>query len=93
MGRGEMEGGDGVRKRKDEEGLGEDKSRGGGEERREGVDSEGDFNARTGERGAIEEREEGRERVSKDKLINKQGEELVRWVEEERWGIINGVKE
>jgi len=53
----------------------------------------GDFNARTGERGALEDGEEGRERKSKDKVINKQGEELIKWVEEEGWGIMNGAKE
>lgn len=52
----------------------------------------GDFNARTGEREAMEEGEEGRERMSKDKLMNKQGEELVKWVEE-GWDIMNGMKE
>jgi len=52
----------------------------------------GDFNARTGEMGALEDGEEGRERKSKDKVINKQGEELIKWVEEEGWGIMNGTK-
>jgi len=32
-------------------------------------------------------------RVSKNKVINKMGEELIRWVEEEGWGIMNGAKE
>jgi len=49
----------------------------------------GDFNARTGEKGALEDGKEGRERRSKDKVINKQEEELIRWVEEEGWGIMN----
>lgn len=48
-----------------------------------------------------EDGEEGREKVSKDKVskdkvINRLGVELVevvKWVEEEGWGIINGVKE
>jgi len=31
--------------------------------------------------------------LSKDKVINKMGEELIKWVEEEGWGIINGAKE
>lgn len=53
----------------------------------------GDFIARMGERGALEDGEEERERVSKDKVINRLEVELVKWVEEEGWGIINGVKE
>jgi len=53
----------------------------------------GDFNAKTGERGTLEDGEEGASRVSKDKVINKMGEELIRWVEEEGWGIMNGAKE
>ncbi|EZA46453.1 hypothetical protein X777_00143, partial [Ooceraea biroi] len=53
----------------------------------------GDFNARIGERGGLEEGEEGSGRRSKDKRINRQGKELVRWVGEEGWGIMNGAKE
>lgn len=40
----------------------------------------------------MEDREERRERVSKDKIINRQGVELIKWVEEERWDIMNRVK-
>lgn len=43
----------------------------------------------TGEKGTLEDGEEGRERVLKDKMI-KQGVELVKWVER---GIINRVRE
>lgn len=32
-------------------------------------------------------------RGMKDKGINKKGEELIKWMEEEGWGIMNGVKE
>ncbi|TGZ45977.1 Uncharacterized protein DBV15_12580, partial [Temnothorax longispinosus] len=53
----------------------------------------GDFNARTGEKGALEDGEEGIEKKSKDKMINRQGKGLIRWVEEEGWGIMNGTKE
>jgi len=43
----------------------------------------GDFNARTGEGGVLEDGEEGKGRVSKDKGVNGQGTELVKWVEGE----------
>lgn len=52
-----------------------------------------DFNARTGERGEIEDREEEKRRRSKDKKVNKEGEVLLGWLEEEGWDIINGTKE
>lgn len=45
----------------------------------------------TEEKGTLEDEEEGRERILKNKMI-KQGVELVKWVEEER-GIINRVGE
>lgn len=39
----------------------------------------GDFNARTGEEGRLEDGEMGVKRRSLDKMINKQGEELLKW--------------
>lgn len=54
---------------------------------------ERDFNARTGEEGVLEDRELGVKRRSLDKVINSQGEKLLKWVEEEEWGIMNGAKE
>lgn len=53
----------------------------------------GDFNARIGEEGALEDRELGVKRRSVDKTVNKQGEKLLNWVEEEEWGILNEAKE
>lgn len=53
----------------------------------------GDFNARTGERGQMEEGDEEGKRRLKDKGMNKKEEELIKWMEEEGWGIMNGVKE
>lgn len=53
----------------------------------------GDFNASMGKEGALEDGEEGKRRVSKDKGINGQGTELVEWVEREGWGIMNEAKE
>lgn len=59
----------------------------------------GDFNARTGEEGGwndqegTEEAEEGGKRRSKDEVINKQGRELMRMLEERGWFILNGGKE
>ena len=54
----------------------------------------GDFNARTGEEGGMvmEGEEVGSGRKSKDKKINREGKELVRWVEE-GWIILNGCTE
>src|SRR5580765_4880756 len=54
----------------------------------------GDFNARTGEEGGVvmEGEEVGSGRKSKDKKINREGKELVRWVEE-GWIILNGCTE
>lgn len=43
----------------------------------------GGFNARTGEEEEIEDNEEGIVRRSMNKIINKQGEKLLKWVEEE----------
>lgn len=34
-----------------------------------------------------------RKRVSKDKVVNKWGEELIRWMEKKSWGIMNMIKE
>jgi len=48
---------------------------------------------RTRERGALEDGEEGRERVSKDKVVNKLGMELVKWVKEKEWDIMMGYNE
>lgn len=39
-----------------------------------------------------EDKEKERKRASKDKVINRQEIELVKWVEKEEWGIMNGVK-
>lgn len=39
---------------------------------------EGDFDARTGEEGALEDEEKGKKRRSLDKTINKQGEKLLK---------------
>ncbi|KAL6419496.1 hypothetical protein ACFW04_011365 [Cataglyphis niger] len=54
----------------------------------------GDFNARTGEEGRIiskgYEEEEGVGRRSKDKRINKEGKELLRWIKKAGWTIFNG---
>lgn len=44
----------------------------------------GDFNARKTEEGTLEDRENGIRKMSADKVINKQEEELIRWVGEER---------
>ena len=43
----------------------------------------GDFNARTGEKGKMENGEKERKKRSKDKKVNKEGEMLLRWLEEE----------
>ncbi|XP_018402019.1 PREDICTED: uncharacterized protein LOC108779148 [Cyphomyrmex costatus] len=54
----------------------------------------GDFNARTGTEGAlVEGMEEEKERCSKDKKINKDGRILIKVMEEEGWGIMNGRKQ
>lgn len=67
-----MEGRDSVHKGEDKEGFGEDKVEAEEKKRREGwIMGGGWFNARMGEREAIEEGEEGKERISKDKLKNK----------------------
>ncbi|KAL6417803.1 hypothetical protein ACFW04_012524 [Cataglyphis niger] len=54
----------------------------------------GDFNARTGEEGGViskgYEEEEGVGRKSRDKRINKEGKELLRWIEKAGWTIFNG---
>ena len=65
------------------------------EERRkiEGWLMGGDFNARTGEKREIEDEKEERKKKSKDTKVNKEGEMLLSWLEEEGWGIMNGVKE
>ncbi|TGZ32512.1 Uncharacterized protein DBV15_12731 [Temnothorax longispinosus] len=49
------------------------------------MDSGGDFNARTGEKGALKNGKEGAERKLKNKMIN-------RWMEEKEWKIMNGAK-
>ncbi|XP_018400175.1 PREDICTED: golgin subfamily A member 6-like protein 22 [Cyphomyrmex costatus] len=59
----------------------------------------GDFNARIGKEGGwgelSTEREETseKERVSKDKMINKQGRDLMEVMEERGWMVLNGGKE
>ncbi|XP_018406609.1 PREDICTED: uncharacterized protein LOC108782751 [Cyphomyrmex costatus] len=53
----------------------------------------GDFNARTGTDGGMAgELEEEKERGSKDKKVNKEGRILLKVMEEEGWGIMNGKK-
>lgn len=53
----------------------------------------GDFNARTGTKGAMimdgKIEEEGR-RKSKDKKLDGNGKKMIKWIEEEGWGILNG---
>lgn len=82
MGKKQMEDRNGIYKREDGEGIGKNKNR----SRRKGR------RKRTEERGEMEEEDEERKRRSKDKEVNKKGEELIKWVEEEGWGIINEVK-
>lgn len=82
MGKRQMEDRNGIYKREDGEGIGENKNG----SRRKGR------RKRTEERGEMEEEDEERKRRSKNKEVNKKGEKLIKWVEEERWGIINGVK-
>lgn len=55
----------------------------------------GDWNARTGEEGGLIVEGIGNEdvRISKDKLINKEGKILINELEERGWCIINGSKE
>ncbi|KYN05597.1 hypothetical protein ALC62_03471 [Cyphomyrmex costatus] len=56
----------------------------------------GDFNVRIGEGGEMGWEGEGRkeiERKSKDEVLNKEGEELLRSVEEKGWVIMNGNKQ
>ncbi|KYM97841.1 hypothetical protein ALC62_11466 [Cyphomyrmex costatus] len=54
----------------------------------------GDFNARTSMEGVlVEGMEEEKERCSKDKKINKDGRMLLKVMEEEGWGIMNGRKQ
>lgn len=68
------------------------------EENREGYKMliGGDFNARTGSEGGAVVKEElyssgtRKGRMSKDKVKNKEGEKLVRLVEEKGWSIFNG---
>lgn len=56
----------------------------------------GDFNARIGNRGEIGWEEEvgvDMQRISKDNVVNREGEELIRVVEEKGWVIMNGNKQ
>lgn len=70
LARRKVEDGDGAYKRKYGESFEESERGSGGKKRRKRVDSGGwDFNARTGERGALDDGEKGRERVSKDKVV------------------------
>jgi len=48
----------------------------------------GDLNIRTGELGSM--RELGIERRSKDKTIGNGGRNLIRWIQEKGWYILNG---
>lgn len=52
----------------------------------------GDFNARTEEQGSIawNENEEEESRSSKDKIINRQGKDLLAHIEQQGFGIMNG---
>jgi hypothetical protein len=55
----------------------------------------GDFNGRTGERGARnleEERGDGK-RKFKDKVENAEGKRLMKWIEENGWEVLNGNKQ
>lgn len=47
---------------------------------------EDEFNARTGEEGGLENGEMRVKRRSLDKMTNKQGEELLKWMGGERMG-------
>lgn len=47
-----------------------------------------DFNLRTREKGALEDGEEGKVRNSKNLVVNRWGEELIRW-REKGWNIMN----
>lgn len=73
MGREKVEGGDGIYKKEIEEVKRENR----GKKKRKRVDGRGDFNARTGG-GALEDGEEGKRRVSKDKEVNGQEAELMK---------------
>lgn len=82
MGKKQMEDRNGIYKRENGEGIGKNKNG----SRRKGR------RKRTEERGEMEEEDEERKRRSKGKEVNKKGKELIKWVEEEGWGIINGIK-
>lgn len=55
----------------------------------------GDFNARTAEKGKLiwDGEEEGNRRYSKDKIMNKQGIDLLENIEKMELGLLNGNKE
>lgn len=55
----------------------------------------GDFNARTAEKGKLiwDGEEEGNRRYSKDKIMNKQGIDLLENIEKMKLGLLNGNKE
>lgn len=53
----------------------------------------GDFNARTLEMRALKDGEEGVRKMSKDKVINRQREKLIKWLGEKGWGAKKDDKE
>lgn len=55
----------------------------------------GDFNARTAEKGELvwDKEEEGSRKYSKDKIMNKQGIDLLEKIEKMELGLLNGNKE
>lgn len=57
---------------------------------RKGVIIGGDFNIRTGVGGGIGVDEEENKRFSKDKTIGNEGRNLIEWVGEKGWYIMNG---
>lgn len=57
---------------------------------RKGVIIGGDFNIRTGVGGSIGVNEEGNKKFSKDKTIGNEGMNLIEWVGEKGWYIMNG---
>lgn len=74
-------------KRKLRKNNGENKERNKEEKRRGRIEGK-DFNPRTKEKGALEDGEEGKVRNSKNLVVNRWGEELIRW-REKGWNIMN----
>ncbi|CAD6240933.1 GSCOCG00012595001-RA-CDS, partial [Cotesia congregata] len=65
-----------------------------GHERKDGAiwRKGGDWNARTGEEESIEELNEGEKTWSKDAVVNREGRNLLDWVDKREWIIMNGNK-